>query len=146
MQAQSAALPPALRATIDTYRDGVNAGLAALSVRPFAYLLMRSTPVAWRSEDTLLVVAAMAFTLNDAENKRELAFTRMRAALPDSAFRYLIASGGGWDAPIEGADLVWPEPPPSADLDLHALDPHLLRPTDSSVERAPGSNSFVVAG
>jgi penicillin amidase len=146
MQAQYAALPPAQRATIDTYRDGVNAGLAALSVRPFAYLLMRSTPVAWRSEDTLLVVAAMAFTLNDAENKRELAFTRMRAALPDSAFRYLIASGGGWDAPIEGADLVWPEPPPSADLDLHALDPHLLRPTDTSAERAPGSNSFVVAG
>jgi penicillin amidase len=145
-QAQYAALPAAQRATIDAYRDGVNAGLAALPVRPFAYLLTRTTPAPWRSEDTLLVVAAMAFTLNDAENKRELAFTQMHAALPDSAFRYLVASGGSWDAPIAGAPLVWPEPPSAAELDLHALDPHLLRPTDTSAERFPGSNSFAVGG
>jgi penicillin amidase len=145
-QAVYAALPPGQRATIDTYRDGVNAGLAALSVRPFAYLLTRNTPAPWRSEDTLLVIAAMAFTLNDAENKRELAFTQMHAALPDSAFRYLVASGGSWDAPIAGAPLVWPEPPSPAELDLHTLDPHLLRPTDTSADRFPGSNSFAVGG
>ena len=75
------------------YRDGVNAGLAALSVRPFPYLLTRTTPAPWRDEDTPLVVAAMAFTLNDAENKRELAFTQMHAALPESAYRFLTAIG-----------------------------------------------------
>ena len=90
------------RDEIVAYRDGVNAGLAALSVRPFPYLLTRTTPVPWRDEDTPLVVAAMAFTLNDAENKRELAFTEMRATLPESAFRFLTASGGPWDAPIAG--------------------------------------------
>ncbi len=73
MQAAYAALPAADREAIDIYRDGVNAGMAALSVRPFAYLLTRSAPAPWRSEDSLLIVAAMAFTLNDAENRRELA-------------------------------------------------------------------------
>ena len=145
-QAAYAALPAAQRTLIDTYRDGVNAGLAALSTRPFTYLLTRTAPAAWRSEDSLLVIAAMAFTLNDAENKRELAFAQMHAALPESAFRYLVASGGDWDAPIAGAPLVWPEPPSAAELDLHALDPHLLRPTDANAERAPGSNSFAVGG
>ena len=76
-QAAYEALPAAQRTLIDTYRDGVNAGLVALSTRPFTYLLTRTAPAVWRSEDSLLVIAAMAFTLNDAENKRELAFAQM---------------------------------------------------------------------
>jgi penicillin amidase len=146
MQAAYAALPAEQRDAVDTYRDGVNAGLAALSTRPFAYLLTRNTPLPWQSEDSLLVVAAMAFTLNDAENKRELAFSQMHAALPEAAFRFLTASGGSWDAPIAGSPLTWPEPPTSAELDLHALDPHLLQHANSVVERIPGSNSFAVNG
>jgi penicillin amidase len=146
MQAAYAALPAEQREIVDTYRDGVNAGLAALSIRPFAYLLTRNTPMPWRNEDTLLVVAAMAFTLNDSENKRELSLAQMHAALPESVFRFLAASGGSWDAPIAGAPLTWPDPPTPAELDLRALDPHLLRHADSVVERAPGSNSFAVSG
>ena len=146
MQAEIATLPTAWRDEVDAYRDGVNAGLGALQVRPFAYLLTRSEPVAWRSEDTLLVVAAMAFTLNDADNKRELAFSRMHAALPESAFRLLAASGGSWDAPITGRPLDLPALPGAQELDLHALDPGLLHPTDVNVDRLPGSNSFAVNG
>ena len=146
MQAEIAALPTEWRDEVDAYRDGVNAGLGALRVRPFAYLLTRNEPVAWRSEDTLLVVAAMAFTLNDADNKRELAFSRMQAALPESAFRLLAASGGAWDAPITGAPLDLPVLPSAQELDLHALDPGLLHPTDVNVDRLPGSNSFAVNG
>ncbi|GAA0721029.1 penicillin acylase family protein [Dokdonella soli] len=142
MQAAITALPQEQRDAIEAYRDGVNAGLAALSVRPFAYLLTRSEPTPWRNEDTLLVVAAMAFTLNDAENKRELAFAQMHAALPESAFRFLVASGGSWDAPIAGGALSWPDPPTPAELDLHALDPKLLRHDAATVgwaerERCP---------
>ncbi|MEO6690055.1 MAG: penicillin acylase family protein, partial [Dokdonella sp.] len=85
MQNAYQALPQIQRNALDAYRDGINAGLAALSVRPFAYLLTRNEPAPWRSEDSLLVVAAMAFTLNDSENKRELALARMHAALPESA-------------------------------------------------------------
>jgi penicillin amidase len=163
MQATFAALPLEQRDAIQAYRDGVNAGLAALSVRPFAYLLTGNTPAPWRSEDTLLVIAVMAFTLNDAENKRELAFAQMHAALPQSAFRFLAASGGGWDAPLAGAPLTWPDPPSATELDLHALDPKLLRPINTTVgwaelrspqptrlshddDRVAGSNSFAVNG
>ncbi|MEO7433747.1 MAG: penicillin acylase family protein [Dokdonella sp.] len=146
MQAAYSALPAADREAIDRYRDGVNAGITALSVRPFAYLLTRSAPAPWRSEDSLLIIAAMAFTLNDSEDARELAFARMHAALPASAFRFLTASGGAQDAPIAGAPLTWPDIPDAAELDLHALDAHLLKHANTTVDRIPGSNSFAVNG
>lgn len=146
MQAAFDALPQDARETIAAYRDGVNAGLADLHMRPFAYLLTRSEPAPWRDEDALLVVVAMAFTLNDAENVRERALAQMHAALPDAAYRFLAASGGAWDAPLAGAPLVWPDPPAAAELDLHALDPHLLRHEDVSIGRVPGSNAFAVNG
>ncbi|WP_291186584.1 penicillin acylase family protein [Dokdonella sp.] len=146
MQAAVAALPADQREQIERYADGANAGLAALSVRPFAYLLTRNQPAPWRSEDCLLVVAAMAFTLNDAENKRELAYTKMRATLPETAFRLLTTSGGDWDAPLAGAALAIPDVPGVADLDLRTLDPKLLKPADTAVANLPGSNSFAVGG
>jgi penicillin amidase len=147
MERALAALPSQQRDALDAYRDGINAGLADLAVRPFAYLATFNAPVPWRSEDTLLVVAAMAFTLNDAEDKRELALMRMHAALPASAYAFLGASGGGWDAPIAGAPLSWPEVPPATDLDLRSLVPALLRGSHGVTDpRVPGSNAFAVAG
>lgn len=146
MQTAVAALPAWQREEIERYADGVNAGLGALPVRPFAYLLTSNTPAPWRSEDTLLVVAAMAFILNDAENKRELAYARMRAALPESVFRFLTASGGEWDAPLAGAALPPPTLPAATEIDLRTLDPALLKPTDTAVAALPGSNSFAVGG
>ncbi len=146
MQATFAALPAQQRDGIDAYRDGVNAGLSALPVRPFAYALTGNKPAAWHSEDSLLVIAAMAFTLNDASNKRELAFAQMHAALPASAYAFLTASGGAWDAPLTGAPLSWPALPAASDLDLHGLDPALLRHENVAVDRVPGSNSFAVNG
>jgi penicillin amidase len=140
------ALPQTDLDELHAYRDGVNTGLAALSVRPFPYLLTRTAPQPWRDEDTALVVAAMAFTLNDAENKRELAFAQMHAALPESAYRFLIASGGTWDAPIAGSPMHWPATPPEAEIDLRTLDPTLLRKPEPTDPNTPGSNSFAVAG
>lgn len=134
------------RQRIERYRDGVNAGLAALAARPFPYLLTRTTPAPWRSEDTVLVGMAMYFSLNDAENTRELAFSRMHAALPASAYAFLTATGGAWDAPLSDLPLRWPEPPPVQDLDLRKLDPGLLHDPDTEAEGVPGSNSFAVAG
>jgi penicillin amidase len=151
MQRELASLPDDQRKAIEVYRDGVNAGLAALAARPFPYLLTRTQPAPWRDEDSLLVIAAMAFTLNDAENTRELAFAKMHAALPDSAYRFLAASGGDWDAPLEGDALQWPEPPTAAELDLRKLRPELLHPklADASAtrdDRVVGSNGLAVAG
>ena len=147
MQATLASLDPEQRDTIDAYRDGVNAGLAALQVRPFPYIATFTAPAPWRSEDSLLVVAAMAFTLNDAEDKRSLAFAQMHAALPQSAYAFLTATGGAWDAPIAGGTFSLPEPPSAAELDVHSLDPALLHEqTQEPDARVHGSNAFAVAG
>jgi penicillin amidase len=146
MLAALEALPGAQHDALDAYRDGVNAGLAALSVRPFPYLVTFNTPAPWRSEDSLLIVAAMAFTLNDSDNKRDLAFARMHAALPASAYAFLTANGGGWDAPLAGGALNWPEVPAPADLDLHSLDASKPVAASSNDAQVYGSNAFAVAG
>ncbi len=144
-------LPEDQRASIDAYRDGVNAGLAALRVRPFAYVATRTSPVPWRSEDTLLAGAAMAFTLNDEENTRELALARMHAALPPAAYAFLTARGGDRDAPLAGDRMAWPRLPTAHELDLRLIDPSLLQAPDAASARVLdaatiGSNSFAVAG
>ena len=139
-------LPTAQRQLLDVYRDGVNRGLEALTARPFPYLLTRTHPVAWRNEDSVLVIQAMYFTLNDGSNRRELAFSTMHTTLPETAYRFLVASGGTWDAPLSGTALQWPEPPSAAELDLRKLDPSLLRDAGEHSDNLPGSNSFAVAG
>ncbi len=144
-------LPAGQKQLLDVYRDGVNHGLDALATRPFPYLLTRTNPVAWRSEDSILVVQAMYFTLNDADDPREPAFSMMRSALPESAYRFLTASGGAWDAPLIGTALHWPEPPSADELDLRKLDPGLMpnsdeHSPDEPTDDLPGSNSFAVAG
>ncbi|MEO7560093.1 MAG: penicillin acylase family protein, partial [Nitrosospira sp.] len=142
-------LPATQRQLLEVYRDGVNEGLDALLTSPFPYLLTRTRPLAWRSEDSILVVKAMYFMLNDGNNRRELAFSTMRAALPEAAYRFLTASGGAWDAPLIGTVLDGPQLPSADELDLRKLDPGLMHRADEYKEHSdnlPGSNSFAVAG
>ncbi|SEK87338.1 penicillin acylase family protein [Nitrosovibrio tenuis] len=140
-------LPASQRHLLDAYRDGVNRGLEALKVRPFPYLLTRTHPLPWRSEDSILVVKAMYFTLNDSGNHRELGFSTMRAALHEAAYRFLTASGGAWDAPLLGMAFRWPDPPSAEELDLRRVDPGPIRKDiDERSGSLHGSNSFAVGG
>src|SRR5262249_58203913 len=59
------------RAIGEAYADGVNAGLAALTTRPFEYLLLKLDPAPWRAEDSTLVLLAMFIQLHDASGQRE---------------------------------------------------------------------------
>ncbi|GAP66550.1 penicilin amidase [Mizugakiibacter sediminis] len=148
-----AALPPDERALADAYRDGVNAGLAALDVRPWEYLLLRARPQRWRSEDSLLVIEAMFLDLNsDGYDERDLRLAQMRAALPQPVLALLTAREGLWEAPLQGAA----SPPPSIpgpevfDLRRTALGPlpdtARIAATLAPAEARPGSNNFAVAG
>ncbi len=140
-------LPAAQQQLLDAYRDGVNQGLEALGIRPFPYLLTRTRPAPWRSEDSMLVVKAMYFTLNDSGNHRELSFSTMHAALPEAAYRFLTATGGAWDAPLLGTAFHWPDPPSAEELDLRRIDPGLMRKIiDERSDGLHGSNSFAVGG
>lgn len=148
--AMLADLPEVQRRLVNAYRDGVNEGLTALMVRPFPYLLTRTQPHAWRSEDSLLVILSMYFTLQESSVQRELQLSTLRAGLPESAYQFLAASGGEWDAPLVGAPFQWPHPPSSEELDLRKPDPdrkrNIQNHRNDQHDEASGSNSFAVAG
>ena len=101
-------------AIIDAYAAGVNAGLAALAVRPFEYVILREHPSPWLAEDTVLVVLAMYFRLHDERASRESVLGRLRDALPPPLFAFLSQAGTPWDAPLlGGAITTLPVPDPS---------------------------------
>lgn len=155
------------RGVIEAYRDGVNAGLAALPVRPWPYLLLRQQPRPWELEDSVLTGLAMYADLQDPANTRELAMARIRSVVPPALYAMLAHDGSSWDAPLFGAprgDAVLPD---AATLDLRnaGTAPALTPPPASQAvplspaarERDvggspaatgsfPGSNNFAVAG
>jgi penicillin amidase len=147
-----AELPAEQRALLDTYRDGVNVGLANLHVRPWEYLLLRNSPRAWSSEDTALVIYAMFFDLNgDGTNKRELNLARLKARVPEPLFRFLVQSGSEWDAPLRG-DAMPAIAVPGADVfdlaqvTLPADYPRFATLAPEDLGLRPGSNNFAVGG
>lgn len=145
-------LPSSDRVLLEAYTQGVNAGLAALTVRPFEYLLLRATPEPWRIEDTLLVNYAMYLDLNDDDASRDASVATLHEALPAELVRFLLPEGTSWDAPLIGA--AWQAPPiPDAGVcDLSTpLAAARARPRaasfDGFVEDTPmaGSNGWTVA-
>jgi penicillin amidase len=141
-----AQLPADQRALLDAYRDGVNSGLSRLRVRPWEYLLLRTKPEPWRSEDSLLVVSAMYLDLNgDGRNERELRFAQMRAVLPAPVVDLLLSADGRWEAPLQGAPTAVPELPNAATFDLHGMPVAAVQVPVNEPDY-PGSNNFAVAG
>lgn len=110
--------PPWQRRLLDAYTDGVNAGLAALRVRPFEYLLLRSEPRPWRPEDTIMVIFAMYFELQDPWALREARLQALRETLPEPLYRFLTAPGCEWDAPLDGSQVEHARLPSAQEYDL----------------------------
>ncbi len=139
-------LPAEQRQLLDAYQIGVNKGISTLAVRPFPYLLTQTQPIAWRNEDSILVIYAMFFTLNESNIYRELKLSSMRAALSDPVYQFLTMHAGNWDAPLIDEPFVVPELPSVEDINLQNLDQHLFKDDHISTEQTPGSNSFAVSG
>ena len=139
-------LPDDQRQLLASYRKGVNAGLDALTMRPYPYLLTRTQPIEWVEEDTLLVIFSMFVTLNEHSGKRELGLSFLRAELPDELFQFLTASGGPWDTPLTGDPLEWPSIPSAEAVDLRPKAIPLFTNLLEFDESMPGSNNFAVAG
>ena len=106
------------RTLIAAYVDGVNAGLAALAAPPFEYLLLRTAPEPWRSEDTLLAVYAMYLDLQGSQRAREAARGVLCERLPPELAAFLDPPGTDWDAPLEGEPFASPPLPGPAVFDL----------------------------
>ncbi|MBW8367855.1 MAG: penicillin acylase family protein [Arenimonas sp.] len=132
---------------LEAYRDGVNAGLAALQRKPWPYLLLQAEPEPWTVTDTALVGYAMFFDLQDETNSRELALWRIRDAVPPALYALVAMDGSEWDAPLVGparGNVALPGP---ETLDLRTLPvPEANGDYDVSEPAAPGSNNFAVSG
>ncbi len=140
------ALPDEQRLLLEAYTVGANQGLADINIRAFPYLLTQTTPHNWRSEDSLLVIMAMYLTLQEASIHREPKLSLMHAILPESAYHFLTASGGEWDASLDGEPFEWPVFPAESELDLRTLDANLLQDIEFEEVYSAGSNGFAVMG
>ena len=140
------------RMVLAAYTEGVNAGIGALPVRPFEYLLLRSSPEPWRREDSILTIFAMYFQLNDEDGVRDGTIARLHDALSPALFRFLTVAGTDWDAPLIGEAIEVPPVPGPDACDLRegrtARRPAAreLRPSvEEEGEVIVGSNGWAVA-
>ena len=133
---------------IAAYSAGVNAGLDSLSVRPFEYLLLRTSPRRWEHEDGLLVVYNMYLELNDDRASREARRGLVHRALSRPLYDFLYPDGTNWDAPMEGRPRPAMQPPPATQLkavEVGASSPRSAF-TETSDDFMVGSNNWAVAG
>jgi penicillin amidase len=151
------------RALILEYTEGVNAGLDALGAAPFEYLLLRQTPRHWVPEDSVLVIASMFFSLQDAAGTSEARAGALAEVLPAPLADFLNSTASEWDTPELGAALPAPVPPgpevfdlrtaaavassmaPPSALALQALRNDMRIDSEAEAD-ARGSNNWVVAG
>lgn len=132
---------------LEAYRDGVNAGLAALDRKPWPYLLLQAEPEPWTVTDSALAGYAMFFDLQDETNSRELALWRIREAVPPALYALVAMDGSEWDAPLVGAARGNASLPGPDVLDLRQLpSPGAKGDFEVSEPAAPGSNNFAVSG
>ncbi|MEI7256354.1 penicillin acylase family protein [Dickeya dadantii] len=95
-------LPADQQQILRSYADGVNAGLHSLKTRPFEYWLLRVEPQVWLPEDTLLVIAAMYFDLQDNQFGREYARGWIADQSTPEQADFLLPDASVWDAPLAG--------------------------------------------
>jgi len=139
-----ARLDPEKRALLEAYTAGVNAGLASLRHTPWEYLVLRTVPQAWRAEDSLLVIYAMWFDLQDATGRLELSLNQVRWSLGQSAVNFFAPQGTSWDAALDGSTF-----PPASLPSLRLRTREENQPADGASAPAPlpsGSNAFALAG
>lgn len=142
-----AAAPPDLRTQLETYAEGVNAGLASPAAKPWEYLALRTTPEPWRPADTLLVSFAMALTLQDPANRYEWDLTILRDELGPRAVDFFAPLIGPADSALDGTTAPLGEAPTARAINLRART-DLISSADPIDQDLPavGSNGFGVPG
>ena len=146
--------PPAERARLVAYTLGVNEGLAALTVRPWPYLVLHAHPKPWRPADSVLIIYAMGWMLQDPSATRKQARAALRALYPKAVTAFLNAPDSYWAAPMAGKPAQLPPIPGTSTIDVRATAPQTATAPATTTATAmldfprpvPGSNSFVVSG
>lgn len=150
------------RDVLKAYAAGVNAGLNALRVRPWEYLVLRLEPRPWTPQDSVLVAFSMYLTLHESSGAGELAREHLRSRIPPELFAFMHPVGTEWDAPIAGGP--WRTPPiPGPDVvnlrteaaggetrartraSAFKQQSSVYSPLAPPLDDMPGSNAWVVA-
>ena len=145
-------LPDAQRNLISVYTQGVNAGVAALPVRPWQYLLLRAAPQPWQEIDSMLVICEMYYMLQARDFDQRFSESLLREQVGDTLFDWLKPLGGDWDAPLDTSRIRAAALPAS-----NLLNTRLKTPAESdnvainanaefSGENIIGSNNWAVGG
>jgi penicillin amidase len=150
---------PSQAQLLRAYAQGVNAGLEALTLRPFEYLVLRSRPQPWLPEDALLVVYSMWLDLQGGFPRQEMQQDRLHATLPEPVYRLVTLSPSNWDAALDGSQLATVPLPEPTDYDLRRLDASLFAgngvdvagtspraPVPDSPDSMLGSNNWALSG
>ncbi|HEX6929087.1 MAG TPA: penicillin acylase family protein [Gammaproteobacteria bacterium] len=136
--------PVRVRRLLEAYAEGVNAGLAALGARPFAYGVLRAEPARWLPEDSVLVVHAMYFDLHDEHASRERFLAALYAHFPAPFVEFLVPPGTAWDAPMMGGAFTPPPVPDASIIDFRNRADAKAPASIAMDELAPGSNNWAV--
>ena len=136
--------PPALRALLQAYVEGVNAGLAALSARPWEYQLLRVDPQPWQPEDSLLCIYTMWLDLQDNDASIDRSLRALREATGEAGFAFIGGLAQRGNAALDGSEL--PDAPlPGALPMVPAGAPALASAGGLEPAFVAGSNSFAIA-
>lgn len=139
-------LPADDRVVLDAYVDGVNHGLSSLGSRPFEYWLLRTDPVLWRPEDSLLVVYAMYLNLQDDLAARDNTIELLRRLVGEQALAFFVPARTAWDASLDDAvGAVAAAPIPAVTWPTGDLAAGGAEGVDDKTF-AVGSNNFAVGG
>ncbi|VAW83568.1 Penicillin acylase II [hydrothermal vent metagenome] len=141
-------LPNYDKAILDAYTVGVNAGLESLQSKPFEYFVLRSEPVPWRVEDSILAVYSMFLDLNDERARADVRRGIVHNVIPPEVFEWMYPEGTSWDAPIMGVAHQSFRIPDASVYDVSAKQVAVsgtLR-LDYPERPLPGSNSWAVSG
>jgi penicillin amidase len=155
-----ARLTPVEKNLLESYSAGANAGLAHLGKKPFEYVALRTDPVPWHAEDSLLVIYAMTLDLQDADNRHERALAALREELGPKAVAFFAPLLTPADAALDGSTAPLAPIPSAGEIDLRAAAAKpaaaLSAPASTfaplaqfappAPEFLPGSNSFAVSG
>ena len=141
-----ARLPAEEAALLESYAQGVNAGLDSLRVKPFEYFLLSVEPDVWRPEDSILVVYAMFVQLNDSRARRDVQRGLAHRVLPPEVYAWMYPQGTPWDAPLMGKSRA-ARPIPSADI-YSVRDVRDVAPAANEKGKQPldGSNNWAISG
>mgnify|MGYP001549229639 FL=1 len=139
------ALPPDKRALLDAYTAGVNAALTTSPKIPWEYVVLRADPAPWRAEDSLLVIYALWFDLQDATARYEQSVRALRVSLGQTGLDFFAPLGDLWDAALDGSTFP-PAKLPS--FHLQPAEPATITtaPIVTEPRLLPGSNAFAVGG